>query len=73
MSERTTAQFRQHLETLTAQARIDAGPEVASLVADLIDLLCGAYARGGLAESRRALYKVKAMIRQGDEAGGQQV
>ncbi len=71
MKKRTTAQFRQRLATLTAEARAAAGGDVADLVEDLIDVLCKAYERGGFAESRRALDHFKALIEPADEADGQ--
>ncbi len=71
MKKRTTAEFRQHLETVTAEARASASNEVADLVEYLIDFLCKAHERDGLAESRRGLDRFMALIEQEEEAGGE--
>ncbi|MGI8997630.1 MAG: hypothetical protein ACR2GW_13280 [Pyrinomonadaceae bacterium] len=70
--ERTpAAEFRHRLETVTAPALAVADDDVTDLVQDLIDVLCRAYDRGGLAETRRAMDKFKALIKQADRTGGQ--
>lgn len=71
MKKRTTAQFRRRRETVTAEARAVASPDVADFVEHLIDFLCKAYERGGLAQARRVLDRFMALVEQGDEAGGE--
>jgi hypothetical protein len=76
MDKRTTANFRQRLETVTAPVRASAGAEMVALVEDLINCLCRAYTLGGLAESRRAVDKITALFgltdeRRCDRKGGQ--